>query len=493
MAEEEGKKEDQFGFTREGEALGYISLDQARVLAMEHARDNQSFYGHRYANRDFAWEEISAEEGEDYYRVRISYRPVRNFWGAAGIELFTIDKAGPIRLLQILREPRPWLRPAYAAAGTLAAVGAVIAILFAAGVFSSSTDGAVSAMVDPDAPVKIVSADGGVTVDVDVGSVTASSLLRYRALSTSEIPVLPDSLLATDTAFDLTMDAPLLKPLTITVQLSAADATLAGGVESNVVLQHHIDSDNEWVSLPTIVDFRESTARTQVDRLSKFALTIKDAPAPPPSPADTLTPQPADTPTPTDTPTPKPIDTPAPTSPTAAPTPTPTPTPTATPAPPTPAPTITPRPAPTDTPTPAPPTPTATPTPSTPTPVPTPVPTYPLEATIQPEDLGRVGLNPSSEDGRDAVGKRVRVTASCDHGFSGWTGDLPAGANPSSISIIVAVDQGRKLVAHCAEPTGFPLTINGETLDPGQLMLFVLHGKVTAAGVAQGRQGLVPA
>ncbi len=37
MTEEEGKKEDQLGFTREGEALGYISLDQARVLAMETA------------------------------------------------------------------------------------------------------------------------------------------------------------------------------------------------------------------------------------------------------------------------------------------------------------------------------------------------------------------------------------------------------------------------------------------------------------------------
>ena len=38
MAEEEGKKEDQFGFTPEGEALGYISLEEARVQAMETAR-----------------------------------------------------------------------------------------------------------------------------------------------------------------------------------------------------------------------------------------------------------------------------------------------------------------------------------------------------------------------------------------------------------------------------------------------------------------------
>ena len=65
MAEEQGKKEEKFDFTREGEALGYISLDQARVLAMEHARDNRDFYGRRYATRELAWENVSAEEDED--------------------------------------------------------------------------------------------------------------------------------------------------------------------------------------------------------------------------------------------------------------------------------------------------------------------------------------------------------------------------------------------------------------------------------------------
>ncbi len=41
MAEEEGKKEDKFGFTPEGEAIGYVSLDQAQAQAMEHARENR--------------------------------------------------------------------------------------------------------------------------------------------------------------------------------------------------------------------------------------------------------------------------------------------------------------------------------------------------------------------------------------------------------------------------------------------------------------------
>ena len=39
MAEDQGKEEEKFDFTLEGEAVGYISLDQARVLAMRHARE----------------------------------------------------------------------------------------------------------------------------------------------------------------------------------------------------------------------------------------------------------------------------------------------------------------------------------------------------------------------------------------------------------------------------------------------------------------------
>ena len=263
MLEEEGKKEDQFGFTAEGERLGYISLDQARVLAMEHARDNREFYGRRYANRELVWEVASQEESEDYYDIRLSFRPAEGFRGEPGVELFTIDKAGPIRLRQVLQEPRPKTRfwPAYAAAGVLAVAGAVVAGLFAAGVFSPSPAGVVSVPVSPDTPAQLVFADGDVTVGVDAGSVKAPSQLSYRSLSPSEIPVLPAQYKITDTAFDLTMDAALLKPLTVTVRLSAADAVLAGSVEDNIVIQHH--RDGTWTPLFTTADFGASTARAK--------------------------------------------------------------------------------------------------------------------------------------------------------------------------------------------------------------------------------------
>ena len=45
MVGKNGKQEEEkFDFTREGEALGYISLDQARVLAMRTAREAPGDY-----------------------------------------------------------------------------------------------------------------------------------------------------------------------------------------------------------------------------------------------------------------------------------------------------------------------------------------------------------------------------------------------------------------------------------------------------------------
>ena len=105
MVEEEGQKEEKFDFDSAGEAVGYISLEQARVLAIEHARDNTDFYGPRYRNRRLVWEAVSADEGEDFYEVRLSYRPAGRFRGTPGVEQFTIDKTGGVRIRQILDEP----------------------------------------------------------------------------------------------------------------------------------------------------------------------------------------------------------------------------------------------------------------------------------------------------------------------------------------------------------------------------------------------------
>ena len=106
MVEDTSKNDqEKLEFDSTGQALAYISLDQARVLALRHARDNRDFYGRRYARRDLVWEVVGAEETEDYYEVRLSYRPARGFRGQPGVEQFTIDKTGPIEFRQILNEP----------------------------------------------------------------------------------------------------------------------------------------------------------------------------------------------------------------------------------------------------------------------------------------------------------------------------------------------------------------------------------------------------
>ena len=77
MTEDQGKEEEKFEFTAEGEAFGYISLDQAQVLAMRTARESPGTYGPRFEDATMAFEVVESEDTEDHYRITISFRP---FW-----------------------------------------------------------------------------------------------------------------------------------------------------------------------------------------------------------------------------------------------------------------------------------------------------------------------------------------------------------------------------------------------------------------------------
>ena len=100
--------EEKLEFTTEGEAVAYISLEQATLLAMEHARRNTKFYGWQYLWRRLVWQLDSADEGEEYYEVNLSFHPARRSRGSPGVEQFIIDKVGNIRMRQVLdRTSRP--------------------------------------------------------------------------------------------------------------------------------------------------------------------------------------------------------------------------------------------------------------------------------------------------------------------------------------------------------------------------------------------------
>ena len=135
--EDEGKQEEKFDFTSEGEALGYISLDQARVLAMRTARESPGAYGRSFRNVPMAFEVVEAEETEDHYVITVSFRPEGEFVGRAGREQFFIEKEGAVALRQVLSLPgrTGWRRFSF---GLLAVSLVVIVAAAVGGVFAAS-------------------------------------------------------------------------------------------------------------------------------------------------------------------------------------------------------------------------------------------------------------------------------------------------------------------------------------------------------------------
>ena len=413
MAEDQSEQfEDKLEFTPQGEALGYISLDQARVLALQHARDNREIYG-RFADRELVWEVINSEETEDYYEVRVSYRPAGDFRGRAGVEHFTVDKTGPIELRQLLSQPKPdnRFKIIFASVSLMVLIGAIVGALAGTGMFSRSSGieeivditQPVVVAVTPDTAAQLVSPQRDVIIDVEAGSVTSETQLTYLQIVIEDMPALPTEFSATGTIFDLTSTAPLLMPISITALFSSVDATLAGRDEANVIIQHY--HDGRWELLDTVVDFVNSKATAQVEDLSIFALTIKEPkPTPTPIPSPTFTP----------TPSPKPTNVPA--------TSTPMPVSTAT---------------------------------AIPVPTPTPIVRYRLQAIANPDTLGSVRALPNSGDERYASGTIVIVTASCSTLFVRWVGDVPSSVATSN-PVAIKMDSDMTLAATCAEPTVTP-------------------------------------
>ena len=106
MADGDNNEEDNFDSdSADAEGSG-LSQDRARVLAMQYARGNTWFYGSAYDSGDLVWEVLSQDEFEDYYEIRLSYRPAGRFRGKPGVEQLTVSKTGDIELRQILDEPK---------------------------------------------------------------------------------------------------------------------------------------------------------------------------------------------------------------------------------------------------------------------------------------------------------------------------------------------------------------------------------------------------
>jgi hypothetical protein len=139
MADGDKNKEDKLDFDSAGEGRGYVSLDQALAIAIQHARDNTEFYSSVYAGGELVWEVISQEETQDFYDIKLSYRPAGRFRGEPGIQQLTIGKTGEIELRQILNEPEAAAikspHPLLLGAAGLVMIAGIIGIVVAMGTF----------------------------------------------------------------------------------------------------------------------------------------------------------------------------------------------------------------------------------------------------------------------------------------------------------------------------------------------------------------------
>ena len=168
---EEKKEEEKFEFTPEGEALGYISLDQARILAMRTSREAPGEYGRRFRNVPMAFEVVEANETEDYYEVTLSFRPQGAFTGTQGQEQFFIEKEGNVAVRQVLSLPtavggrRFPVIPA-AIGLVVVVIAAVVGVVFAAG--GGGGSGETTAFVTPGPVAALVPTPTGVLASAAV-------------------------------------------------------------------------------------------------------------------------------------------------------------------------------------------------------------------------------------------------------------------------------------------------------------------------------------
>ena len=84
---------------------GLVSLDQARDIALAHARDNLELYDRRYRRQPLVWEVLTQEEREAAYYFRLSFQPAQGFRGKTGVEEFNISKNGSIHSRLIISQP----------------------------------------------------------------------------------------------------------------------------------------------------------------------------------------------------------------------------------------------------------------------------------------------------------------------------------------------------------------------------------------------------
>ena len=77
------------------------------MMAIRHARENTEIYGADYQDTTMVWEPVSEAEEEEFYDIKLSFRPAGSFTGKPGLEQFVISKT----VAFVLSAIPPWRRP----------------------------------------------------------------------------------------------------------------------------------------------------------------------------------------------------------------------------------------------------------------------------------------------------------------------------------------------------------------------------------------------
>ena len=106
----------------------------------------------------------------------------------------------------------------------------------------------VSKPIAPGQSARLASPGGDIAVDISAGAVNTFVRVWYGVVPPEEIPQVPSGFRYSGKVFDLSVTGEaaripdtfsFVKPISISVRFTEADASLAGGVESNVVIQRY--------------------------------------------------------------------------------------------------------------------------------------------------------------------------------------------------------------------------------------------------------------
>lgn len=108
LANEKGKVanlQQQINDLNAAETSGDISLETARIRVVQFAQQNLDLYSPELQAMRLVWEVTEATEGDEFYFIKVSYKPFEDFTGTAGLEEFVMKKNGEIEFRQVLRPP----------------------------------------------------------------------------------------------------------------------------------------------------------------------------------------------------------------------------------------------------------------------------------------------------------------------------------------------------------------------------------------------------